>query len=208
MTRNTPESSPSSSNRRVWWIIGAVVLVVAIVVVVVVAVTAGGKGAGPTSASTPVITTPPPLTPTPQPGETGQTPAPSAPPAPLTSTSTPVPGVEVHLSSVEAVDGKANGVGEVSGPAIRFTVNVANTTDAPVDLKTAVVQLYYGAAQNPGLAVSGPGGSPLPTSVPAGQTVTGVYLFTVPEDQRDTVSITFDYRAGTPVVVFQGTGPK
>ncbi|WP_374009469.1 hypothetical protein [Leifsonia sp. LS-T14] len=208
MTSNNAESVPPNRNRRVWWIAGAVVLVVAVIVVVLFAMTAGGKGLGPSAAPTGVATTPPPLTPTPQPGETGQTPAPSAPPAGLTATATPVPGVEVHLTNVEAVEGKASGVGEVGGPAIRFTVNVTNTTDQDVDLKTAVVQLYYGSAQNPGLAVSGPGGSPLPTSVAAGQAVSGVYLFTVPVDQRDDVTITFDYRAGTPVVVFRGPGPQ
>lgn len=208
MTRNDDDGTRTTSrSARIWWIVGTVVAVV-VVVAVLLAVTAGGKVLGPSSASSPIVTTAPPLTHTPQPGETGQTPAPSSPPLALTATATPVPGVEVHLSPLEAVQGKANGVGEVSGPAIRFTVEVSNPTDKTVDLTTAVVQLYYGASQTPGLAVSGPGGSPLPTSVGAGQTAKGVYLFTVPEDQRSTISITFDYRAGTPVVVFRGAGPR
>lgn len=208
MTRNDDDgTSTRSRTARVWWILGTVVVVVAIVAVLL-AVTAGGKGLGPSSASSPIVTTAPPLTHTPQPGETGQTPAASAPPVALTATATPVPGVEVHLSPLEAVQGKASGVGEISGPAIRFTVEVSNPTDKPVDLTTAVVQLYYGASQTPGLSVSGPGGSPLQTSVGAGQTAKGVYLFTVPEDQRGSISITFDYHAGTPVVVFRGVGPR
>ncbi len=63
---------------------------------------------------------------------------------------------------------------------------------------------YYGADRTPAPELREPGGSPLPAAVGAGKTVTGVYIFTVPEDQRNNVTLMVDYSVDVAPLVFQG----
>jgi len=130
------------------------------------------------------------------------------PPVPLTEQVAPVPGVVFGIDSLEAVDGVAQGPGEVGGPALRFTLTMRNDTDAEVSLAATVVNLYAGADQLPMVDLREPGGIPLPETVAAGATVTGVFIFAVPTDQRDQVKIGVDYVVGVPIVVFEGSAPR
>ena len=135
-------------------------------------------------------------------------PLPELPPVPLTEQVAPVPGVVVSLSSLEAVQGEAQGPGEVAGPALRFTLTIRNDGAAPVSLMSTVVTVYSGPDQLPAVDLRGPGGSPLPDEVAPGATVTGVFIFTVPPEQRDQVKIGVDYTVGVPIVVFEGSAPR
>ncbi|RFA21188.1 hypothetical protein [Subtercola boreus] len=128
-------------------------------------------------------------------------------PVPLDSPAPVAEGVSVAVSDVTSVDGVANGVGEVGGPSLSFTVSVTNSSSASVSLQTAVVGLTYGANQTPSNElVSASTG--LTGDVAAGATVTGRYVFVVPTEDRDAVRITLDYRAGSPVAVFEGAAPR
>jgi hypothetical protein len=119
-------------------------------------------------------------------------------PAPIT------PGLTAEISRVEAVDGTARGPGEVAGPSLRVTVTIENSTAADASLNATVVSAYYGADRTPAPELREPGGSPLPAVVGAGKTVTGVYIFTVPEDQRNNVTLMVDYSVDVAPLVFQG----
>jgi hypothetical protein len=143
----------------------------------------------------------------------------STPPTPTANASEQAPtpigdpaetdiGVTVTLSPLKAVDGEGRGVGEVSGPAIQFVVTVANETAADVSLGGVVVNVYYGDSQSPAGELTGGESSPLPAAVGAGATVSGLYVFSVPNDERSNVRITVDYQAGSPIVVFEGSAPK
>jgi hypothetical protein len=195
---------------------------------------AGATGAtSPTSVATPTgeqpateapapadpATEPPtPTSEQPAPEEPGETPAadtpvevaplPELPAVPLTEEVAPVPGVVVSIDSLEAVEGEAQGPGEVGGPALRFTLTMRNDGDAPVSLESTVVNVYSGPDQAPAVDLSGPGGVPLPGEVAPGATVTGVFIFMVPPEQRDQVKIGVDYTVGVPIVVFEGAGPR
>lgn len=129
-------------------------------------------------------------------------------PVPIEKDSEVKPGLTARVDKLAAVDGKAEGPGEVSGPALRFQVVVDNSTDRRADLSTTVVNLYYGDDKTPGSPIGKPGGSPLPASVAAGAKADGTYLFVVPEDERDTILITVDYSVDTSVVAFSGRGPR
>lgn len=120
----------------------------------------------------------------------------------------PAPGLKYQLSPLEAVSGQAAQPGEVAGPAIRFTVTITNDTQDAVSLSQAVVNVYYGADRTPGDALTEPGGSPFPASVAAGSSATATFVFRVPADQRDRVTITVDLNSTTTVQVFEGAGPK
>lgn len=135
-------------------------------------------------------------------------PLPELPPVPLTEQVAPVPGVVVSISSLEAVEGEAQGPGEVAGPALRFTLSMRNDGDAPVSLTSTVVTVYSGPEQTPAVDLRGPGGVPLPEEVGPGATVTGVFVFTVPPEERDQVKIGVDYTVGVPIVVFEGSAPR
>ena len=130
------------------------------------------------------------------------------PAVPLTEQVAPVPGVVFSIGSLEAVDGGAQGPGEVAGPALRFTLTLRNDGDAPVSLTSTVVNVYSGAEQLPAVDLREPGAVPLPAEVGAGESVTGVFVFAVPVEQRDQVKIGVDYTVGTPIVVFEGTAPR
>lgn len=201
------QRTESSKTRAIWLIvlIGLVVVIGVVVAAVFLLNGASGDGAGGATSTTGSV---PALTASPRPGETGQLPQPTQAPTDMESIATAVPGVTVALSSLEAVQGEGSGVGEVSGPAIRFSVDISNSTDAAVDLSTTVVLAYYGPDQVPAGPVSGPGAAALPTSLEAGGTARGTYVFTVPADQRDHVRITVDYRAGVPAIVFDGEAPQ
>lgn len=116
-------------------------------------------------------------------------------------------GIAVTVTSMEAVDGKAIAPGDVSGPAIRYTVEIANDSSADLDLGFTAVNAYIGDARTPALGLTEPGGSPFAGIVGPGAEATGVYIFTVPLAERANVTLIVDYRAGSPAVVFTGAVP-
>jgi hypothetical protein len=117
----------------------------------------------------------------------------------------PGDGVTVTVTKAQAVNGQAHGVGEVAGPAIRFTVQVHNGGAKPIDLGVAVLTAYYGPQNLPAIDLSGPGEEMLPQTVKAGATGTGRYVFRVPESQRNHVRLDFSYDIKVPRVIFTGS---
>jgi hypothetical protein len=116
--------------------------------------------------------------------------------------------VTAGVTSVESVQGTAEGPGEVAGPAIRFVVTVTNNSASTLSLRTAVVNVDYGADRTPAAELSSPGGSPFPEEVPAGSSATGTFVYTVPIEERADVRITVDYSVDVPPLVFAGPVPS
>ncbi|MET1016048.1 MAG: hypothetical protein ABWX76_04485 [Leifsonia flava] len=211
MTDQNATAGGASSRRRITLLVISGVVVLAVVAVVIALISGafgapGGTGGSPSGSpsgapasgeATPSQSATPTTTPTP--------PIPIETTVPLDSTAQPAPGVTVSVSGFEAVEGEAELAGDVAGPAVRFTVTVTNTTAEAVSLAGALVNVYYGPAQSPSDSLPEPGGVPLPAEVAAGGTAEGVFIYTIPEDQRDDVLITFDYQVGTPVTAFQGS---
>ncbi|MGO4689580.1 hypothetical protein [Glaciibacter sp. 2TAF33] len=136
------------------------------------------------------------------------TPPPELPPVAFTKPVAPVTGLVFSLSALEAVQGVARGPGEVAGPALRFALTIRNDTAATVSLESTVVNLYFGADQNPATDLQEPGGVPLPPEVASGTSATAVLIFAVPAAERDKVKIAVDYSVGVPIVVFEGRAPR
>ncbi|MHA7278694.1 hypothetical protein ACX80H_02945 [Arthrobacter sp. MDT2-2] len=118
-----------------------------------------------------------------------------------------VQGVSVRVSGRKAVPGEARGVGEVAGPAVQFTLTVTNRTPEPVSLAEAVVNVEAGSGRVPAELLSGPGAVAFPAEVGAGKTVSGVFVFRIPPDQRGAVRVLFHHQAVTPVAAFEGSAP-
>lgn len=189
------------------WIVLAIALVLAIATIVITQPWNGLLAeAGPTG------------TPSADPGASGEpleTPPPPDPVEPAEPTSVPIDSpapiateVVASISKMEAVEGEAKGPGEVAGPSVRFTVTIRNDTDAEVDLSSAVITADYGSDRTPALQLFEPGGKNLPASVAAGESVKGVYIFSIPVEKRDRVRVTLDYSVGVPPLEFTGAAPR
>jgi hypothetical protein len=191
----------------VWLVLGgALVAITLVIVLVAVWLPAGSSGGG---APDPGETTPSASGPSssPTPGEPTPVPPATPSPVPLDEPAAIQPGLVAAIEQIEAVEGEARGPGEVAGPAIRFRVTFVNSTSDAVDLSSTVITVDYGDARTPALQLFEPGASPLPGSVAAGATANGVFVFTIPADQRSLVHITVDYSVGVPPLEFTGPVP-
>ncbi len=175
----------------------------------------------PPSGSKPAPTVPPVSIPTQVPLSTEQaqakeqadkaladTPQSVAPAVELGVASKPQGGVTATVSSIEAVDGKAQGPGEISGPAVRFTVTLNNGGTNALDGNAVVVNVDSGPDHIPALVLSGPGAVNFPSSIEPGNKASGTYVFLIPNNQRDDVRIFFNYKVSSPIAAFEGAVPK
>lgn len=131
-------------------------------------------------------------------------PQPVASPVELDAKKTVRTGVAAAVSGLESVQGEARGVGEIAGPALRFTLTVTNDTDKELSLASALVNVTFGTDETPAGELSGPGTAAFPGSVAPGGTAEAVYVFSVPADSRDDVRIYFNLEAETPIAAFAG----
>ena len=201
----SPSSAPGGARRLVWIIVAGLVALAVVVVLLLRPWESGTPGADPGDRPGTVTTSP---TPTPTDVATDEPQEPLPPqPVPIESPGTITDGLTAAITGIEAVDGVAEGPGEVAGPAIRFTVSIVNTGSSPVDLSATVVTVDHGSDRVPGGQLNEPGGRPIPTTVAAGETATGVFIFTVPLDRRGLVNITVDHTVGVVPLVFSGPTP-
>lgn len=131
-----------------------------------------------------------------------------AEPVSLNETATVTDGITAEISSPEAVRGEALGIGEISGPSIRFTLTVHNGTKEPITTGSAVVTVRAGENDVPASSVSGPGVVLLPDTIAAGKSGMATYVYLVPVDQRSRVRINFNYDVDYPIAAFEGSAPK
>lgn len=84
-------------------------------------------------------------------------------------------------------------------------MGVSNGRDDPLTTSSVVVNLYYGPDQVPAGAIMQPGAEPFPPVIAPQDDGTGVFVFTVPEEQRDEVLVEVDVQFDEPVVLFAGS---
>jgi hypothetical protein len=125
-------------------------------------------------------------------------------PAPFGAEATPEPGVTVTVSSVEKVTGEASVPGEVGGPALRFDVELTNGTGKVLDMRTVVVNAYYGPDRTPTTPLLKPGARPFEPELGPDKTARGVFVFGVPPEFQDEVELEFDAGVHAAVVIFTG----
>lgn len=196
MTDQRPAGHHKASRARVIVIVTVMIAVVIAAVVVGMALTTGNSQTrGPES--------------------TGTT-APAVEPSAALPEQTPVPigdgvevldGVTVTISEFRAVDGEAQGAGEIAGPAVQFEVTIQNTTSELIDAAAVQVNLYTGEARTPTVPLSGPGAELFPATIAAGGNGTATFVFAVDPSSRDLLTAVIDYRAGVPAAVFTGSAP-
>lgn len=167
------------------------------------------------TATTPTGTTGPaaedPSAPRPQPTVPAR-PVERLPPVPLAESEGSEAVAEAGALRIEVVDvasvvSAGAGPGQVRGePAVAFTVRWSNVGTTAVPLGTAVVDLSYGSG-TPASPVDGPPSRAVARSVPPGGSVSGVYVFAVPADQRARVALTVSEGPALPTAVFVGPVP-
>ncbi|SCX40038.1 hypothetical protein SAMN03159343_0865 [Klenkia marina] len=210
---SSPTSTTRRPSRRLLVVVGAVVVV--LVAVALFLSTRGGDGQDDAAAPAttvpgdPVGSEPAPTNP-PTPAPTGPTAdatdlPPTAPAVGLSDEAAVGDGVTGRLVSIEAVQGDGEGVGNVDGPSILVTVELVNGTDAPVSFDAVAAEAYTGAALTPATLLDDPQASPLRGTVDPGGSVTGSYVFYVPETDRGDVTIQVGYQAGAPYLVWRGS---
>lgn len=223
MSTQSPGNRFAGTRRRVW--LGAAVAVVVVVLTGVSLLLSGGDddrtpsaAAGETTASTttapPVVAAPTAPTPAPTPettpeptGPTGDVddPPPSRPAVALDAAAEVGDGVSASLVSLDAIEGTATGPGNIAGPALRITVRIENGTDQPVSLGGVVVDLASGRDLVPASPLDDPSAAPFAGTVAPGEHADGVYVFTIPEEDRGSVTVSVGYQAGAPLMVFTGS---
>lgn len=171
-------------------------------------------GAGPTTAApgptaTPRETQPPPATtpvPPPSPGGVDSTvptePEESKRPVELDEPSGTGTGLTARLVTIRSVTAKAQLPGEVAGPALAITIEVENADADAADLSSVVVNVLD-ADDAPGTQMTAAPSRPLAGRVGGRKSARGVYLFTVPKDKRNPITVTVSI-ADAPVLVFTG----
>ncbi len=211
------DDGPAPPRRRLLLAGAAAVLCVVLAVLAVLAGRAGDDGTAADAAGTPTASVPtevvrptgtvPPPPPTPEPtGPTEDAAAlpPSLAPVALTEEAAVGNGVTATVEDLEAVQGSAQGPGQVAGPAVRVTVRIVNGTDAPVSLDAVAVDVTTGPDASPASPLEDVSAVPFTGTVGPGGSAVGAYVFTVPADQRDAVTVAVGYQAGAPYLVFTG----
>lgn len=164
----------------------------------------------PDTASTPAATEPARTTAVPAPdGTTIDDVIEEAPPAPVTDAELDdvvllETGVRVSVVEISGITVEAETPGEIAGPAVAATVRFENGSGEPLDLGATMVSLVDAAGDVAVPTTSAPA-APTSGTLDDGATAEGTYVFRMPEDTRSAVTLTVDYSAGAPVVVFHGS---
>jgi hypothetical protein len=232
---NVPPAPRATPTRRREALGGAALAAVAALAIAVASLTTGPDGGAPATeaapstapSSTPSSTpsdVPPaevPATPAPGPGDVpvvaapvpaGETGAADVFPVALPAVALDTPaaggdGVRAEVVSLEAIDGSGTGAGNIAGPALRVTVRLTGGTADPVALDLVGVTLTHGADQTPASPLDDPSADPFGGSLEPGATAEGTYVFSVPEGDRDLVTLSVGYRADAASLVFSGAAP-
>lgn len=186
--------------------------------VIVVALVAAGiwfvssQASQPTGEGTPAPSTSVPPTPsvfpTPTPGTTDIEPTDTAPvEVDIDEVAPVVSGVDAEVVSMTAFESTSEQPGDLAGPALTVVVRVTNSTDAPLDLGGASVNLASGADASPAPPLGDIVATGLPSTIAAGASAEGEFSFSIPVDAREDVTITLDLLNGAPSVVFRGAAP-
>lgn len=111
--------------------------------------------------------------------------------------------VTVTLTSIEVISVEAQTPGENSGPAVRVNVSIENSSDEPIDVGSAVVNLSADEGEY-GVGTTAGDPQPFQGSVEPGETAEGSYVFMLDPAADREVTITVNYAAGEPLAIFTG----
>lgn len=189
-------------------VVAILVLGVAGIIWFVTAQGAPQDAAEPTPVASTSVPPTPSVFPTPTPGSTDVEPPASEPiETDIDDVATVVEGVTAEVVSMTAFESSSEQPGDLAGPALKVVVRVTNSTDAPLDLGGATVNLASGPDQNPAPPLGDTVAAGLPATLAPGESADGEYSFSIPVDARSDVGVTVDLLTGEPYVAFRGAAP-
>ncbi len=122
---------------------------------------------------------------------------------PLTSVATFSKGVTVDVVRQRSVTVTGRGVGELSGPAVAFTLRLRNGTTRAFPIGNSVVACSYGANRTPCSDSSASPAKAWRGTLGAGRSADGTYVFLVPKSNRDSIQLQVSYDPTQPVVILR-----
>ena len=212
-TPDAPEGDGRGTNRRTALVVVLSAIIVVLVVVGIGLALAHPPGESPRTAPTASRTAT--IPPSPLPLVSGSaSPRPSASPqatpdpaygAPVQQevrkgqTATYPDGVGARITALDSIDAGGTQVGDVSGPAVRVTIEVSNGSSAALDASGIEVNVYL-ADGSPASALSSNNDTRLTGELAAGRSGSGTWEFSVPRDAQSSIVVTVS-RPGSPAVV-------
>lgn len=112
-------------------------------------------------------------------------------------------GVEISVTEIRGLSVEAVTPGEVAGPAVAATIRFENDSGEPLDVGNAMVSLVDAAGNVAPPTTSEPA-APAMGTLDDGGAAEGIYVFLVPEDTRNDITLTVTHSAGSPIAVFHG----
>ncbi|PZQ87801.1 MAG: hypothetical protein DI534_13565 [Leifsonia xyli] len=112
-------------------------------------------------------------------------------------------GLSIRLAQVDPTTVTAETPGEVSGTAVKVTVEITNSGKAAADVSSAYVNLSASDGTY-GVPTTAGDPEPLAGSVAPGATARGSYVFMLPKPADREVVVTVTPAAGSPAVAFTG----
>ena len=110
-------------------------------------------------------------------------------------------GLTAEVLDIEASEITGGVPGDIAGPAVAVTVEVANGGTAAADIAFVVVSVAYGDGQEAPGFEGGPA-DPLVGPIPAGEARRGTYVFGVPGQGTGTLKVRVGTDPARPLAVF------
>lgn len=149
--------------------------------------------------------------PAPTPGGTGSTvsnPRESVQaPVQISATASVPKQASATLTKIESVQTTAVLPGEVSGPGLKITLRITNSSSSDLKVDGTIMTLT-GTDEAPGEEMSGPPAKVVKGTLKPGQSATGVFVFAIAASNRQKVTVHVTLPTNSPVMVFQGPAPK
>lgn len=204
------DTEPERRMSRRWWIVAASVIAVLVIAVVLALTLTGDSPESPPGSES--------GSPTASPSASGDDAAPDdaasddtedevvAPlpePVPIGEAATAEDGVMAVITGVTPFTATGSGVGEISGDALRVDVTFTNTSGAVQSLASVSVNLEYGPDATPGSPIFyDPSVVEFTGELAPGESRAGSYVFGVPADEQDSVTVTVSHNPNSVPFVF------
>ncbi|GAA4656788.1 DUF4352 domain-containing protein [Arthrobacter cryoconiti] len=135
----------------------------------------------------------------------------SVPPGPLVAVSLDATAdvqnnITINVQKASAIDAKAETPGEISGPAIAFTVSIHNGSKSPINVDSVVATLLQKDG-NLGMPTTSDPYHAFSGDIAPDATDQGTYVFLVPIGDRQGLNFTVEYLAGSARAQFTGDVP-
>jgi hypothetical protein len=111
--------------------------------------------------------------------------------------------VTAKISEVKPINATAQGPGEIAGPAVAVSITLDNGSSKSINLTNVVMNLQDKAG-TPSVPMSASPAKPFSGNLAAGAKATAVYVFALPKNHVNPVTVSFSYTTEAPVVLFVG----